>query len=486
MFLPLNDIETKSDNALDYLTIDSENTFDCPTTPDIDFEGRFDPEEMRCLALVAHNHMKPAMKRFVVDNKNVLKKFRLTGTNTTMTMLREVFGDDPSVQYGPTCNSGPLGGDAELCALMCMEELGGIIFLQDPMDSHPHQADIACLNRLAHVHDIPLASNPASAYAMTAVFRLALKTGDREMMKSFFETKLSPSVSEYQRQQSTFLVEMSEQDQDNSTGPTIHEVSPDANQNNTEGIQCEDFYSEFTPDEMRCLALIAHSKMEPTMRRFIHINKNVLKKFRITGSAEIMSMVQEEFEDDPTVIYGPICESGPLGGDAQLCALMCMEDLGGIVFMQDPMGTHPHQADIDCLNRQGNVHDVYMANNTSSASMMMKVLKLSLESGNNARISSFFQTNVSPSVIEYKRRQETILDIVVRNEAPNDHSNESEHFRMVNDALGRSLCFRREGQPTFRNEVDEMKAKKSRLLIIRTQVKKLKKIRSIVESSRIF
>jgi len=55
------------------------------------------------------------MKLFVLANKNALKKFRqTTGTNSTMTMLKEVFGDDP------VSKSGPLGGDAELVVLiMC-------------------------------------------------------------------------------------------------------------------------------------------------------------------------------------------------------------------------------------------------------------------------------------------------------------------------------------------------------------------------------
>merc|ERR1711907_168014 len=76
-----------------------------------EFKSEFEPNEMRCLALVAHNHMKPAMRDFVISHKEILRKFRLTGTNTTMAMLREVFGDDPTVQYGPSFASGPLGGD---------------------------------------------------------------------------------------------------------------------------------------------------------------------------------------------------------------------------------------------------------------------------------------------------------------------------------------------------------------------------------------
>merc|ERR1712238_569488 len=101
---------------------------------DQEFESAFPALDMRCLALVSHNGMKKAMRTFVIANKNLLKKFRLTGTNSTMTMLKEVFKDEPSgsVIYGPACASGPLGGDAELVALMVAGRIGGIFFFQDP------------------------------------------------------------------------------------------------------------------------------------------------------------------------------------------------------------------------------------------------------------------------------------------------------------------------------------------------------------------
>ena len=33
-------------------------------------------------------------------------------------------------------------------------------------------------------------------------------------------------------------------------------------------------------------------------------------------------------------------QSGPLGGDAQIAALMCMEDLGALIFFVDPLSAH--------------------------------------------------------------------------------------------------------------------------------------------------
>jgi methylglyoxal synthase len=138
------------------------------------FETKFEPGEMRQLALVAHNHMKPAMKFFIETHAEILKKFRITGTNTTMSMCKSIFGDDESVVYGQSCTSGPLGGDAQLAALMCLEDVGGIIFFMDPLSAHPHQADIDSLVRLSNVNNVVLCPNPTTAIATMWMFRQAL------------------------------------------------------------------------------------------------------------------------------------------------------------------------------------------------------------------------------------------------------------------------------------------------------------------------
>ena len=113
------------------------------------FKSAFKPTEMRQLALVAHNHMKPAMKSFIETHGEILKKFRITGTNTTISMCKAVFGeDDPDVVYGATCRPGHFGGDVQIAALMMLEDVGGIIFFVDPMSAHPHQVSYLILHRL--------------------------------------------------------------------------------------------------------------------------------------------------------------------------------------------------------------------------------------------------------------------------------------------------------------------------------------------------
>lgn len=170
------------------------------------FESKFEPEDMRQLALVAHNHMKPAMKQFIETYSETLKKFRITGTQTTMRMCKSLWGEDnPDIKYGLTCTSGPLGGDAQIAALMCMEDLGALIFFTDPLSAHPHQADIDSLIRLSNCGNIIVCANPTSAMSMMHTLKSALENGDRGMIPSFFETLESPAVAEYKLQQELAL-----------------------------------------------------------------------------------------------------------------------------------------------------------------------------------------------------------------------------------------------------------------------------------------
>jgi methylglyoxal synthase len=173
---------------------------------DLDFDAAFEPSEMRCIALVSHNEMKPTMKHFVIQYKHVLKKFRLSGTKSTMKMLAEVFADEPDVEFGPACKSGPLGGDAELVALMTSGKLGGILFFQDPLTSHPHQCDIDCLVRQAVVHNTLMANTPTTAMACMEVFKRALMgVGRPELIPSFFFDLQSPTVEAYENNQERLI-----------------------------------------------------------------------------------------------------------------------------------------------------------------------------------------------------------------------------------------------------------------------------------------
>jgi len=201
-------IDLNASKAIDVGSLVSNKASYEDSDPDSDFESAFAPSDMRCLALVSHNGMKPTMREFVRANKNLLKKFRLTGTNSTMTMLKEVFKDEPpgTVVFGPSCASGPLGGDAELVAHLVTGQIGGIFFFQDPMDSHPHRADIDCLCRQVLVHNTMMAETPTSALMLTYTLRAALQgKGKPNLIPSFFFSLQSPTVEAYKAQQKSVV-----------------------------------------------------------------------------------------------------------------------------------------------------------------------------------------------------------------------------------------------------------------------------------------
>lgn len=112
---------------------------------------------MKTLALVAHDGKKAEMVAFVKDNIKLIKKFKVVATGTTGRYVEEAGLKVNKMQ------SGPKGGDAQIAAKIVNGEIDGIIFLRDPLGIHPHEPDIFMLLRLADVHNIPLATNIASA-----------------------------------------------------------------------------------------------------------------------------------------------------------------------------------------------------------------------------------------------------------------------------------------------------------------------------------
>ena len=59
--------------------------------------------------------------------------------------------------------SGPLGGDLQIGARLSVGEVDAVVFLRDPMTAQPHEPDINALVRACDVHNVPCATNVATA-----------------------------------------------------------------------------------------------------------------------------------------------------------------------------------------------------------------------------------------------------------------------------------------------------------------------------------
>jgi methylglyoxal synthase len=112
----------------------------------------------KVLALIAHDGKKADIVAFATFNRGKLAEYDLVATATTGRLLREKVGLEVE-----QCLSGPLGGDVQIAARIARGEVDAVFFLVDPLDKHPHDPDIQAIQRVCNVHNVPLATNVATA-----------------------------------------------------------------------------------------------------------------------------------------------------------------------------------------------------------------------------------------------------------------------------------------------------------------------------------
>jgi methylglyoxal synthase len=115
------------------------------------------------IGLVAHDDKKDDLVAWANLHKHKLGRHELWGTGTTGGRIVEGTGLAVTRLL-----SGPLGGDAQIGAMIAEGRLDALIFFQDPLTALPHDVDVKALTRLATLYNIPLAVNRATADAVLA------------------------------------------------------------------------------------------------------------------------------------------------------------------------------------------------------------------------------------------------------------------------------------------------------------------------------
>lgn len=116
---------------------------------------------MKSVALIAHDRKKLDLAMFARDHKAVLERFDLIATGTTGSVLM-----DKSGLTIERLRSGPDGGDLQVGARVAEDKVLAVIFFRDPLTAQPHEPDVAALMRICDVHQVPLATNLATAIAI--------------------------------------------------------------------------------------------------------------------------------------------------------------------------------------------------------------------------------------------------------------------------------------------------------------------------------
>ena len=132
------------------------------------------------IALIAHDNKKRELIEWTKYNRDTFLKCDVVATGTTGKMLENELG------IKVRClQSGPLGGDQQIGALIAEGNIDILIFFWDPLEPLPHDQDIKALLRLAVVWNIPVACNRATA---DFIFASPLLSNDyKRKMPDFYE-----------------------------------------------------------------------------------------------------------------------------------------------------------------------------------------------------------------------------------------------------------------------------------------------------------
>lgn len=113
---------------------------------------------MKSLALVSHDNKKVDLIAWASFNRDTLQRFRLVATATTGHLLKQKVGIEVEMVL-----SGPQGGDVQIAAQVGAGAIDAVFFFVDPLTAQPHDPDIQALMRVCNVHNVPLATNLATA-----------------------------------------------------------------------------------------------------------------------------------------------------------------------------------------------------------------------------------------------------------------------------------------------------------------------------------
>jgi len=126
------------------------------------------------VALIAHDNKKKLMENLCIAYRQILAKHNLFATGTTGRLIEEAANLSVHKYL-----AGHLGGEQQLGSQVAHNDIDLVIFLRDPVAQKYDEPDINSLMRLCDIHNIPLASNLATAEALL----LSLDRGDLDWRK---------------------------------------------------------------------------------------------------------------------------------------------------------------------------------------------------------------------------------------------------------------------------------------------------------------
>ncbi len=113
------------------------------------------------IALIAHDSKKELMTQFCIAYCGILSKHSLCATGTTGKLVAEATGLDIEKYL-----SGSQGGAQQIGSRIACDEIDLLLLFRDPLNPKPGEPNETNLLRLCDVHNIPVATNIATAEAL--------------------------------------------------------------------------------------------------------------------------------------------------------------------------------------------------------------------------------------------------------------------------------------------------------------------------------
>lgn len=123
----------------------------------------------RTIALIAHDRQKDELVDFTNRHAPLLSRYRLIATETTGQRIQAATNLNIEL-----LSAGSKGGDTQIAAKVVAGEILAVIFFIDPLNSQPHEPDLQTLLRVCNIHQVPLATNVATAEAIATSFAQSL------------------------------------------------------------------------------------------------------------------------------------------------------------------------------------------------------------------------------------------------------------------------------------------------------------------------